>query len=71
MCWAVIAFECGAPLLVFGGAHGIVLLIVCGTAFHVGIAIVMGLNNFVWAFTAAYPALFMLSTHLPHLLSGR
>jgi hypothetical protein len=28
-----------------------------GLSFHVGCAIVMGLNRFVWAFTASYPAL--------------
>ena len=28
-----------------------------GVGFHVGCALVMGLNRFVWAFAAAYPAL--------------
>jgi hypothetical protein len=28
-----------------------------GVAFHLGCAVVMGLNNFLWAFIATYPAL--------------
>jgi hypothetical protein len=33
------------------------LVLVIGISFHVGIAVTMGLNNFVWSFISAYPAL--------------
>jgi hypothetical protein len=69
VCWSVILFECGAPLLVFGGVPGVTLLVLGGLAFHVGVAVIMGLNTFVWAFAATYPAVYLLAQHLPHPLS--
>lgn len=65
LCWSVILFECGATLLVFGGAPGLTVLVLGGLTFHAGIAVVMGLNTFVWAFTATYPAVFLLAEQLP------
>ncbi len=38
--------------------HPVVIgLLLLGLSFHIGCAIVMGLNRFVWAFAASYPAL--------------
>ena len=62
LCWSTIVFECWCPLLVFGGWQACLLFIILGAGFHASIAATMGLNDFFWAFTAAYPALLYLST---------
>jgi len=54
-CWSVIAFETAVPLTVVVPHPGIAVLACLG--FHVGIALVMGLNSFVWSFGAAAFAL--------------
>jgi hypothetical protein len=40
------------------------ILLVYGVALHIGIALILGLNNFVWSFVAAYPAILWVSTCL-------
>jgi hypothetical protein len=60
-CWSVVLFECSAPLLILLGTPGAVAIIVAGLCFHVSIALLMGLNNFLWSFAATYPALLMLA----------
>jgi hypothetical protein len=57
VCWSVIGFECSAPLLILAGTPGAVAIIACGLVFHASIAMLMGLNVFLWAFAATYPAL--------------
>jgi hypothetical protein len=43
----------------------------CGVLFHLGTAITMGLNKFVWAFLALYPAaLYCTAGSLPFALPG-
>jgi hypothetical protein len=44
-------------MLLFAGHPGIALFVAAGVAFHVGIAVTMGLTTFVFAFLAAYPVL--------------
>jgi hypothetical protein len=36
-------------------------LLACGMLFHVSVAMIMGLNTFVWAFAATYPAIYYIS----------
>jgi hypothetical protein len=60
-CWAVIVFECSAVVLILFGTPGAVAIIVIGLGFHISIAVLMGLNNFLWSFGAAYPALLFLA----------
>lgn len=55
LCWATIVFECAFPWLLFGGPLTCAILLVAGLVFHVAVAAVMGLEEFVWAFLAAYP----------------
>jgi hypothetical protein len=55
--WATIGFELLAPMLLFGGHPGLALFVAAGAAFHIGIAMTMGLSTFVFAFLAAYPVL--------------
>jgi hypothetical protein len=61
LCWSVIAFECLMPATVLLGSPGIYVVLACGLAFHVGIAVTMGLGTFLWAFAGAYPALLLLA----------
>jgi hypothetical protein len=53
-CWGVIVFEALGPVAALG-LNPTVLLAFAAAAvlFHVSIAVVMGLNSFVWAFSAA------------------
>jgi len=54
--WAMLAFECGFPLALTDRAVCLALL-AFGAGFHVTNAVVFGLNRFLWAWLAAYPAL--------------
>ncbi len=60
-CWSVILFECSVPLLIVLGTPGAIAIIAAGLGFHLSIALLMGLNNFIWSFTATYPALLLLA----------
>lgn len=51
----VIAVEIAAPLALFLPFPWAELLLAAALAFHVTVAVVMGLNTFVWAFAATYP----------------
>lgn len=59
LCWGVIVFECTFPVVLFAGPVTATAFLLAGVAFHGGIALIMGLNNFFWAFIAAYPAVFV------------
>lgn len=71
LAWSVIAFEVLFPLtLCFGSSGAIVGMVVAGS-FHLMAAITMGLNSFVWAFFAAFPAYYytacLIETQAPWL----
>jgi hypothetical protein len=53
---AILAFECGIPLA-FAHPAACTALLAVGAAFHLGNAIVFGLDRFLWTWLAAYPAL--------------
>ena len=57
---AVIGFECGFPLALIDARVCLVVLVL-GAGFHLTNAIVFGLNRFLFAWVAAYPALFFCS----------
>jgi hypothetical protein len=63
-CWSVMAFQISFPVMALSSTTTCKVAIVLGIAFHLGIAIAMGLNNFVWSFTAAYPAVWKTCTDL-------
>lgn len=67
--WTVIAFEVSAPLWLFLPWPWVVLPMGIGIAFHLSIAFIMGLNNFVFAFLSVYPAFLYTSLRLASLLS--
>lgn len=68
VCLSVIVFECAAVPLLLLGIKGAWIVIIGGVCFHLGIAVVMGLNVFLWAFAATYPALLLLGTQIDSLL---
>lgn len=59
--WATIAVEILLPFSLLLDSQLVVFALVVGFLFHFAIAIVMGLNDFVWAFVAGYPAFYYLS----------
>jgi hypothetical protein len=60
VCWLVIAAECTFPAVVIAPPWLAVALLGWGLTFHVMCAMTMGLNTFVWAFVAAYPAILFM-----------
>lgn len=64
--WATVAFEIAMPLVVLvGNTRLTVGMLVVGVLFHAAIAVVIGLNTFFWQFTATYPCVLFVSTHVP------
>jgi hypothetical protein len=55
MCWAVILFELSFPAIWICPVTVFSFLLLAGVAFHLGIAVVMGLNTFMVTFWALYP----------------
>jgi hypothetical protein len=55
--WLVMLFECTFPLALAFGERGFAIFAVVGILFHISNAVIMGLNTFVWAFVATYPAI--------------
>jgi hypothetical protein len=68
--WVVIAFESLFPLAILAGPKGALVFLSLGVVFHLGNAAVMGLNNFLWAFTATYPAVHYCAERMQTLLRG-
>jgi hypothetical protein len=53
----VVSWECAFPLIWFLPWSLAWPFLAIGAAFHLGTGIVMGLNNFMWAFVATYAAI--------------
>ena len=64
LAWLVIIFECTFPLALVLGKQGFVVFAALGVVFHLANAVVMGLNTFVWAFAASYPAILFCAASL-------
>ncbi|HEY7494630.1 MAG TPA: hypothetical protein VIH59_26460 [Candidatus Tectomicrobia bacterium] len=62
--WGVIILEILFPVLLLGPRPLAVATLGAGLAFHIGCAVLMGLNSFVWAFPATYPCLLSVRAHL-------
>jgi hypothetical protein len=56
--WGVVLFELAFPVVLVLPVEGKWVFLGLGLAFHLANAAVLGLNRFVWAWAAAYPALF-------------
>jgi hypothetical protein len=62
--WLVVATEMTVPMaLVLPSPYRLVLLF-WGLLFHLGTAVLMGLNTFFWSFAAAYPAMIYWASRL-------
>jgi hypothetical protein len=62
--WMVMLFECSFPLALVSGETGFMVFAVIGILFHISNAVIMGLNTFVWAFVATYPAMLFCAVSL-------
>lgn len=62
--WLLMLFECTFPLALAFGQTGFAVFAVLGICFHITNAVIMGLNTFVWAFVATYPAIFFCAVRL-------
>lgn len=60
--WSVVLIECTFPLMFVSPAPVRLAFLAWGLTFHLLNAVVMGLNNFFWAFIATYPALWFASS---------
>lgn len=60
-CWSVIVLECAALPAILLGTPAALAIIGIGLCFHLSVAVLMGLNGFLWSFAAAYPALLLLA----------
>jgi hypothetical protein len=57
LCWGTMLGECAFPIVLAVPLPVTVLLLSVTAAFHVLLAVEMGLNSFVWAFGSTYPAI--------------
>ncbi len=65
---SMLAFECAGWLLLLAGPVGVLAYVTIAAAFHVGNAVVLGLDRFVWVFGAALPCVaFTALRFAPHL----
>lgn len=64
VCWSVLVFECALPALVFLGVKSALVFVAVAAAFHLSVAVLMGLNSFLWAFSATYPCLLFLAARI-------
>jgi hypothetical protein len=55
--WTVVAWESLSIVILTAPRSVVIAMLLLGLSFHIGCAIVMGLNRFIWAFVASYPAL--------------
>ena len=64
LCWGVCFLECAFPLALLLGAPGFIAVLGVLLLMHLSIAWLMGLNGFVWAMAATFPALLFASVRI-------
>lgn len=64
LCWTVILCETLFPLCLFLPWPYALVFLAWGFTFHLLNAVVMGLNSFLWAFLATYPAILFVNHSL-------
>jgi hypothetical protein len=62
VCWIVITSETMFPCAILAPHRWMVAILACFFLFHLGNAFFMGLNSFVWSFTATYPCILLLNS---------
>jgi hypothetical protein len=68
--WSVMIFEVIFPVVLFLPPKGALLLLFVGLTFHLGNALIMGLNTFFWSFFATYPLVMVINKDLRGYLFG-
>jgi hypothetical protein len=68
LCWGTIALESSFVLAPFLPLPLLLVLLAMTAGMHLGIAALMGLNGFFWAFVGTYPAIVFLNQGLQPLL---
>ena len=59
--WTTVIFECLFTIVLILPNHYLYFFLGFGLIFHISIALLMGLNVFVWAFVCTYPAIIYTS----------
>ena len=66
--WTTLLMECTFPIVLVSGPAVASVYLLLGISFHLAISYFLGLNTFVWAWVATYPAiLHVVSTGLPQV----
>lgn len=68
--WSVIIFEVIFPVVLILPPKGALLLLFIGLTFHLGNAVIMGLNTFFWSFFATYPLVMFVNKDVRGYLFG-
>lgn len=68
--WSVMIFEVIFPVVLILPPKGALLLLFIGLTFHLGNAVIMGLNTFFWSFFATYPLVMVVNKDLRGYLFG-
>jgi len=69
-CWTVILLECCMPLVLILPLGVMVSMLAVAMLFHIGCAVTMGLNCFVWAFASTFPVIYVCNVDRSVALSG-
>lgn len=70
LCWSVMLIETLFPLCLILPEPWNWGFLAWGLTFHVLCAVIMGLNSFVWAFVATYPAIIYVSSQVREFLGA-
>ena len=69
LCWSVVLFEVAFPAALFLPWPYLWGFMIAGASFHLGTALLMGLNTFLWAFLATYPAIYACNAWISSFLN--
>jgi hypothetical protein len=70
LCWSVMVVESVFVLALLLPLPAVWFFLLWGGCFHLMCALIMGLNTFLWAFLAAYPAVLYAATTCNHFIYG-
>ena len=65
-CRTIIVLECTLPLLIFAGPQWCLIFLAFCAIFHLTVAVVQGLNLFLFVFPAAFPAILITAQDFAH-----
>jgi hypothetical protein len=68
--WSVIAWESLFVVTLTAPPRVVIAMLLLGLGFHLGCAVVMGLNRFLWAFAAGYAAVLTTNSAIRGLLGA-